>query len=131
MNNNHQDWDTVTFKKRDPRSSKEAKARGAGVNKTRVINKNKSYKNETDMRKVENEDIKISKIDIKMSKMIQKARFDSKISQKELANKLNLQLSVIQNYETGKIIPNKNLLFKMGKILNTHLTGKNIGSKII
>jgi len=128
--NNHQDWDNVVFTKKTPTSSKEAKSRGVGVNKTRITNKNKAYKNETDMRKVENEEIKINKIDIKLSKLIQKARFDNKISQKDLANKLNLQLSVIQNYEAGKAIPNKNLLFKMGKILNTHLTGKNIGKKI-
>jgi putative transcription factor len=128
---NHQDWENITFKKKNPTSSKDAKAREFGVNKERISNKNKAYKNETDMRKVENEEIKINKIDIKMSKLIQRARFDSKISQKDLANKLNLQVSVIQNYENGKAVPNKNLLFKMGKILKMHLTGKSIGTKMV
>ena len=45
----------------------------------------------------------------------------------QLAKQLNLQSSVIKNYESGKVIPNKTLLFKMGKILKVHLTGKNIG----
>ena len=78
----------------------------------------------------ENEEIKIQKIDLNLSKLIQKARFDAKISQKGLAEKLNLQLSVSQGYESGKVIPNKTLLYKMGKVLNVHLTGKNVGNKI-
>jgi len=128
---NHQDWENVVFKKKGTGVSAGVKPGCLGKNKARIDIKNKAYKNETDMRKVENEEIKINKIDIKMSKLIQRARFDSKISQKDLANKLNLQISVIQNYENGKAVPNKNLLFKMGKILKTHLTGKSIGTKML
>ena len=126
----HQDWDPIVFKKRAPRSANEARARGVKVSKERANTKNEAYKNTLNARKVENEEIKIQKIDLNLSKLIQKARFDAKISQKELAEKLNLQLSIIQGYESGKIIPNKTLLYKMGKVLNIHLTGKNIGKKI-
>ena len=108
----HQDWDPVVFKKRAPRSANEAKARGVKVTKERATTKNEAYKNTLNARKVENEEIKIQKIDLNLSKLIQKARFDAKISQKGLAEKLNLQLSVIQGYESGKVIPNKNLLYK-------------------
>ncbi len=126
----HQDWDQVVFKKRAPRSANEAKSRGVKVTKERATTKNEAYKNTLDARKVENEEIKIKKIDLNLSKTIQKARFNAKISQKTLAEKLNLQVSVIQGYESGKVIPNKTLLYKMGKILNVHLTGKNIGKPI-
>lgn len=126
----HQDWDPVVFKKKAPRSANEAKSRGVKVAKERTTTKNEAYKNTLSARKVENEEVVIKKIDFNLSKLIQKARFDSKISQKTLAEKLNLQVSVIQGYESGKVIPNKNLLYKMGKILNVHLTGKNIGKPI-
>ena len=126
----HQDWDPVVFKKRAPRSANEAKARGVKVTKERATTKNEAFKNTLNARKVENEEVVIKKIDLNLSKLIQKARFDAKISQKGLAEKLNLQLSVIQGYESGKVIPNKNLLYKMGKILNIHLTGKNVGNPI-
>ena len=126
----HQDWDPIVFKKRGPRSANEARARGVKVSKERANTKNEAYKNTLNARKVENEEIKIQKIDLNLSKLIQKARFNAKISQKELAEKLNLQLSIIQGYESGKVIPNKTLLYKMGKVLNIHLTGKNIGNKI-
>ena len=126
----HQDWDPIVFKKRAPRSANEARARGVKVSKERANTKNEANKNTLNARKVENEEIKIQKIDLNLSKLIQKARFNAKISQKGLAEKLNLQLSVIQGYESGKVIPNKTLLYKMGKMLNIHLTGKNIGKKI-
>ena len=126
----HQDWNATVFKKRAPKSTNEAKSRGIKVTKERVIGKNEAFKSNLNSRKVDNEEADLKKIDLNLSKIIQKARFDSKISQKELANRLNLQLSVIQNYEMGKVIPNKTLLFKMGKILNVHLTGKNIGQPL-
>lgn len=126
----HQDWDQVVFKKRMPRSVAENKSRGIKVSKERTNTKNEAFKNTLNMRKVDNEEIEIKKVEFNLSKLIQKARFDSKLSQKALADKLNIQVSVIQKYETGKIIPNKTFLYKMGKVVNIHLTGKNIGKAI-
>lgn len=126
----HQDWNPTVFKKRVPRSTHEAKSRGLSVTKERADTKNVAYKNTLLSRKVENEEVDIKKIDLNLSKIIQKARFNNKLSQKQLAEKLNLQNTVIQSYESGKVIPNKTLLVKMGRILNVHLTGKNIGKPI-
>lgn len=126
----HQDWDQVVFKKRLPRSIAESKSRGVKISKERANTKNEAFKNTLNMRKVDNEEIEIKKVGFNLSKLIQKARFDSKLSQKALADKLNTQVSVIQKYETGKIIPNKTFLYKMGKVVNIHLTGKNIGKVI-
>tara|TARA_B110000046_G_scaffold185362_2_gene226710 strand:+ start:9600 stop:9992 length:393 start_codon:yes stop_codon:yes gene_type:complete len=126
----HQDWDQVVFKKRLPRSIVESKSRGVKISKERANTKNEAFKNTLNMRKVDNEEIEIKKVGFNLSKLIQKARFDSKLSQKALADKLNIQVSVIQKYESGKIIPNKTFLYKMGKIVNVHLTGKNIGKVI-
>lgn len=126
----HQDWDQVVFKKRVPRSVAENRLRGIKVSKERTNTKNEAFKNTLNMRKIDNEEIEIKKVGFNLSKLIQKARFDSKLSQKALADKLNTQVSVIQKYESGKIIPNKTFLYKMGKIVNVHLTGKNLGKVI-
>ena len=122
----HQDWDSVVFKKRIPKTVKEAKAKGHTTQQN-TNKKNVNYENTISMRKLENEEVEIKKIEHNVSKIIQKARMDAKLSQKDLAQKLNLKPTVIQTYESGKAIPNKMVLVKMGKMLNTHLTGKNIG----
>jgi putative transcription factor len=123
----HQDWNPVVFKKRIPKTVKEAKAKGM-TTQQHSNKKNINYENTINMRKLENEEVEIKKIDLNLSKLIQKARVNNKLSQKDLADKLNLKSNIIQGYESGKVIPNKTLLYKMGKILNTHLTGKNIGT---
>ena len=122
----HQDWDPVVFKKRIPVKVSEAKAKGLTTQQN-TNKKNINYENTVSMRKLENEEVEIKKIGHSVSKIIQKARMEAKLSQKDLAQKLNLKPTVIQSYESGKAIPNKMILVKMGKMLNTHLTGKNIG----
>ena len=122
----HQDWEPVIFKKRIPVKVKEAKAKGLTTQQN-TNKKNVNYENTVSMRKLENEEVEIKKIEHSVSKIIQKARMDAKLSQKDLAQKLNLKPTVIQSYEAGKAIPNKMILVKMGKMLNIHLTGKNIG----
>ena len=125
----HQDWEPVIFKKRIPVKVKEAKAKGLTTQQN-TNKKNVNYENTVSMRKLENEEVEIKKIEHSVSKIIQKARMNAKLSQKDLAQKLNLKPTVIQNYESGKAIPNKMILVKMGKMLNTHLTGKNIGKSM-
>ncbi len=125
----HQDWEPIVFKKRVPKTVQEAKAKGLTTQK-HTNKKNVNYENTVSMRKLENEEVEIKKIEHSVSKIIQKARMNAKLSQKDLAQKLNLKPTVIQNYESGKAIPNKMILVKMGKMLNTHLTGKNIGKSM-
>ena len=123
----HQDWEPVVFKKRTPRNVTEAKKRGMAKTVKKHDNSNNLYKQDKNLKKIEEAEVAPKKIEFSVTKLIQKARFDNKISQDQLAKQLNLQSSVIKNYESGKVIPNKTLLFKMGKILKVHLTGKNIG----
>ena len=48
---------------------------------------------------------------------IQKARQSKKLTQKELAFRLNVQPSVISDYESGKTIPTRQVLSTIGKML--------------
>ncbi len=69
-------------------------------------------------------------IDHDLSLQIQKARMNKlnaegkSMTQKELAKQLNVLPNVIQDYESGKIIPDGNLISKMSSILGTRLTNK-------
>ena len=46
------------------------------------------------------------------------------MSQKELAQKLNIDSKIIQTYESGKAIPEHKLMIKLEKILNVKLNKK-------
>jgi putative transcription factor len=46
------------------------------------------------------------------------------MNQKQLAQALAVQASVIQDYENGKAIPNNQLLGKLERVLGVKLRGK-------
>ena len=52
---------------------------------------------------------------------LQKTRQEKKMSQKELAQKLNVTQTVIAGYESGKVIPDGNLIDRMNRLLGTKL----------
>lgn len=55
---------------------------------------------------------------------------DKQLSQKDVAQKVNEKPSVIQDYETGKAIPNPQILGKLERVLGVKLRGANIGEKV-
>lgn len=50
--------------------------------------------------------------------LIQKARTQKKLSQVDLAKKINVQSNIIKDYETGNIIPNKKIIRLINQQLN-------------
>jgi transcriptional regulator with XRE-family HTH domain len=54
---------------------------------------------------------------------MQTARGDLKLSQKDVAQKVNEKPSVIQDYESGKAIPNPQILGKLERVLGVKLRG--------
>lgn len=93
---NFQDWETVVLKK-EPKETKETKSQ-------------KSH------------DVVILKEpSLDFQKALQQARLVNKISQKELALKLGMNLNTMINYEKGKEIPTNLIISKLEKILNTKL----------
>ena len=54
-------------------------------------------------------------------KALQQARMANKMSQKDLALKLGMNLNTMVNYEKGKEIPTNLIISKLEKILNTKL----------
>jgi len=78
----------------------------------------------------ENEVAPPPKISSQAGRSIQTARQALKLSQKELAQKINEKPSVLQDYETGKAIPNPQILGKLERILGVKLRGSDIGKKL-
>jgi ribosome-binding protein aMBF1 (putative translation factor) len=108
----HQDWKPVVL-----------------TNKTNAKKENTlriSKKNPHKDIKIENEieNFEHKKVSLKFKTELQKARLATKITQKELATRLNISPKIINDYENGKIIPNIQLIIRMDKILNTKLPRK-------
>lgn len=51
------------------------------------------------------------------------ARLELKLTQKDVAQKINEKPSVIQDYESGRAIPNPQILGKLERILGVKLRG--------
>ena len=54
---------------------------------------------------------------------MQSARLELKLSQKDVAQKINEKPSVLQDYEAGKAIPNPQILAKLERTLKVKLRG--------
>lgn len=88
-----QDWEPVVWKKDDSASKKN------------------NHEN----------DAAILEMSFSIQKAIQQARLACKMSQKELALKLQIQPSQIAEYENGRAVPTNLFISKLEKALNTKL----------
>jgi len=91
----HQDFEPVVFKKPKP----------------------KSQPKQMYTPKIDKEIDTLPKVSLQVSKNMQKARLRLKLSQKELAKKINVTSKLIQQYENGKAIPQPHILQKLRRIL--------------
>lgn len=60
---------------------------------------------------------------------IQTARMELKLSQKDVAQKINEKPSILQDYESSKAIPNPQILGKLERVLGIKLRGKPLPTK--
>ena len=78
----------------------------------------------------ETEHFKHDKVDKAFSKALQQARLAKKMNQKQLATAINEKPQVINQYESGKAIPNGAVVQKLSRALGVRLpsaTGKKKG----
>ncbi|KAI0665072.1 ylMBF1 [Cubamyces menziesii] len=78
----------------------------------------------------ENEVAPPPKVPPSVGKAIQQARMDKQLSQKDCAQKINEKPSVLQDYESGRAIPNPQILAKLERVLGVKLRGADIGKKL-
>ncbi|KAM6500704.1 ylMBF1 [Amanita muscaria] len=78
----------------------------------------------------ENEVAPPPKIAPSVGRAMQTARMELKLSQKDVAQKINEKPSILQDYEAGKAIPNPQILGKLERVLGVKLRGSDIGKKL-
>ena len=108
----HQDFRVITIGSKDKKK--------ANLNK-QIVKKNISNSNNiynVNATKLENSDeIQLKYVDRNVVKKIIQARTLQKISQQDLANKLNVRKSVVTELESGKMLKNNQFISKVKKAL--------------
>ncbi|XP_067295969.1 endothelial differentiation-related factor 1 homolog [Pseudorasbora parva] len=137
------DWDTVTVLRKKGPSASQSKSRqavaaaqrrgeevettkkwSAGQNKQHLVTKNTAKLDH------ETEELHHQRVSLEVGKVIQKARQDQGLTQKDLATKISEKPQVIADYECGKAIPNNQVMGKIERVLGLKLRGKEIGQPL-
>lgn len=104
---NHQDWNEVVFRKNNgikPNNGKKYE-----------VTKEQKIDNET-------ENLKHKNLGSDIGIRIQRARIAGGFkTQKNLANSINVRPDIIASYESGKAIPDNNILQRLRRVLKTKL----------
>lgn len=110
----HQDWKQIII------HSKQKNVNGDNTKKTKVIKNKNGEKNKIDNKldkKVEDGDMKHKIVSLKLRQEIQKRRTSQNLTQKDLATRVNLPTSVINEIESGKAIYNHQHMNKIKRFL--------------
>jgi len=111
----HQDWEPVILQKKQSKTVTSNEMRNGNF-KVRTKQNESAQK----MHKIDNEteNFTIKKISKKVSQEIQKGRLAKKLSQKQLAQAVNVTPKVINEMESGKSQPNEAVKRKIARYLN-------------
>ncbi|KAG6395576.1 hypothetical protein SASPL_141699 [Salvia splendens] len=130
------DWEPVVIRKKAPTSAarKDEKAvnaaRRAGAEietvkkSTGGTNRAASSSTSLNTRKLDEdtENLTHEKVPTELKKAIMQARMDKKLTQAQLAQVINEKPQIIQEYESGKAIPNQQIISKLERALVVLLT---------
>ncbi|XP_075912274.1 endothelial differentiation-related factor 1 isoform X2 [Petromyzon marinus] len=134
------DWDTVTVLRKRGSTTAQSKSKAAvttamrkgedvetskkwsaGQNRQHVTHRNTAKLDR------ETEELHHDRVPHEVGKIIQKGRQDKGLTQKDLATRINEKPNVITDYESGKAIPNNQILGKIERIIGLKLRGKELG----
>ncbi|XP_021564773.1 endothelial differentiation-related factor 1 [Carlito syrichta] len=96
----------------------------AGQNKQHSLTKNTAKLDR------ETEELHHDRVPLEVGKAIQQGRQSKGLTQKDLATKINEKPQVIADYESGRAIPNNQVLGKIERAIGLKLRGKDIGKPI-
>ncbi|KAH9779018.1 multiprotein-bridging factor 1b [Citrus sinensis] len=124
-----QDWEPVVIKKKAPNAAtkKDEKVVNAARRAAHAgTNKAASSSTSLNTRKLDEdtENLAHDRVPSELKKAIVQARNDKKLTQSQLAQLINEKPQVIQEYESGKAIPNQQILTKLERALGVKLRGK-------
>lgn len=130
----YQDWNTVTFEKRGPtgaaardKKAVAAASRTGNVATTKKFsaggNQSAHGKQPENASKLDEhgENFKHETVSHDFKMALQQARLAKKMSQAALASAINEKQTVVNEYESGKAIPNGAILQKLNKALGVRL----------
>lgn len=127
-----QDWESVTWTKRAPSGAKaqdqklvnKAMQLGQGVSIEKKIhsagNKKPTLQNAAKIEE-ESEVFHTKRVGVEFKSALQKARQAKGLTQTDLAKLINEKSTVINEYESGKAIPNGQVIQKLNRALGTVL----------
>ncbi|KAL9232471.1 hypothetical protein vseg_007582 [Gypsophila vaccaria] len=133
-----QDWEPVVVRKKAPTAAAKkdeklvnaARRAGAEIESVRKAaagtNKAASSSTTLNTRKLdeETENLAHDRVPTELKKAIMQARMDKKLTQSQLAQIINEKPQIIQEYESGKAIPNQQIIGKLERALGVKLRGK-------
>uniref|UniRef100_A0A5B7C6Q8 Putative multiprotein-bridging factor 1b-like n=1 Tax=Davidia involucrata TaxID=16924 RepID=A0A5B7C6Q8_DAVIN len=133
-----QDWESVVIRKKAPTAAAKkdekavnaARRMGAEIETIKKFNAttNKAASSSTSLntRKLDDETENLSheRVPNELKKNIMQARINKKLTQSQLAQVINEKPQVIQEYESGKAIPNQQIITKLERALGVKLRGK-------
>eukprot|EP00250_Pteridium_aquilinum_P029766 c40091_g1_i1 orf=207-629(+) len=133
-----QDWEPVVIRKkapnaaakRDEKAVNEARRAGGPIETVKKYNagSNKASTStpglNTKRLDEETEVLAHDKVSTDLKKAIIQARMDKKLTQSQLAQQINEKPQIVQDYESGKAIPNQQIIAKLERVLGTKLRGK-------
>ncbi|CAI9754963.1 unnamed protein product [Fraxinus pennsylvanica] len=133
-----QDWEPVVIRKKAPTAAarKDEKAvnaarrSGAEIETLKKSNAgtNRAASSSTSLntRKLDEdtENLAHEKVPSELKRAIMQARLDKKLTQAQLAQMINEKPQIIQEYESGKAIPNQQIISKLERVLGAKLRGK-------
>jgi len=106
----HQNWEPLQIKGTNPVIG------GKPKKKKYIASEETKLENQFD-----NDTFELPKSNITLQKAIQQGRLKEKLSQAVLAQKLNMKLSDITNFENGKQVPPNRIIAKLENILKIKL----------
>eukprot|EP00897_Mesotaenium_endlicherianum_P007243 jgi/Mesen1/6547/ME000334S05886 len=134
-----QDWDPVVIRKRAPNAAakKDEKAvneaRRQGAHNIETVKKFSAATNKSaaavptlNTKKLDDESDVLAheRVSSELKTNIMKARLEKKLTQAQLAQQINEKPQIIQEYESGKAIPNQQIIGKLERALGVKLRGK-------
>jgi len=137
----HQDWGNVSWDTRGSKKSGQSKkkqlqtaARQGSVDVDKKYNAGTNTQSSSGEGKsavkieAETESFSVPKVSVELRKLIMQARTSAKMTQKDLATACNLKVSIIQDYEAGKAIPNSAMLKKIERAIKQKSPEFQIGT---
>ena len=137
-----QDWEPVVLNRRkpkaaalrDPKAVNQALRAGAAVEAVKKHDAGSNRKGSSaaagpavNARKLDEqtEPAALDRVPAEVRQAIQKARAAKRMSQADLAKAICEKPQVVQEYESGKAVPNQAVLAKMERVLEVKLRGKS------